>query len=162
RAARQEAEAALDQVAADLARGECFVLWPSGRITADGRERIGSNRSVAAILQRAPDAAVVLVRTRGLFGSMFGRAPTGSSPRLGRSLGKALGLLVANLLVLMPRRHVEITLEQVDPESLPGRSREVLNPFLEAWYVRPGVEAPTWVPYHFLFGPRTRAFPAPG
>jgi long-chain-fatty-acid--[acyl-carrier-protein] ligase len=42
---------------------------------------------------------------------------------------------------------------------MPEPRREVLNPWLEAWFNADGVEAPTFVPYHFLFGARTHEFP---
>ena len=41
----------------------------------------------------------------------------------------------------------------------PELRRETLNPWLEKWYNPDGPEKPTFVPYHFLFGPRTREFP---
>jgi long-chain-fatty-acid--[acyl-carrier-protein] ligase len=37
-------------------------------------------------------------------------------------------------------------------------TREELNPWLEQWYNEGGPEAPAFVPYHFLFGPRSHEF----
>ena len=51
-------------------------------------------------------------------------------------------------------------IECIDRKRLPELRREILNPWLDEWYNRGGPEQPTFVPYHFLFGPRTREFPA--
>jgi long-chain-fatty-acid--[acyl-carrier-protein] ligase len=54
-----------------------------------------------------------------------------------------------------------MTIEIVDPKTLPGFSREKLNPWLEAWYNRELSTEPIYVPYHFWFGPRTFDYPRP-
>ena len=158
--ARKQTEESIAAIAAGLERGENFILWPAGRVQREGREVLGSTRSVAAIVARVPDVKLVLVRTRGLRGSMFSYARTGSAPHITICLVRSLGLLLANLLFLAPRRRIEIAVEEVDRAALPGVTREALNPFLEAWYNESGTEEPTHIPYHFAFGARSFAFPA--
>ena len=80
--ARAQAEQAVAQVIAGLKAGRNHVLWPAGRLQLGGLERLGAVRSVADILQAVPEAAVVLVRTRGLRGSRFSYAFTGREPPL--------------------------------------------------------------------------------
>jgi long-chain-fatty-acid--[acyl-carrier-protein] ligase len=158
--ARSRAQKAVEVVIAGLKNGENHILWPSGHIQHDGRERLGGARALADILQAVPEANVVLVRTRGLWGSMFGYAQTGEHPSLVGRYAAGLGWLLANLLVFMPRRAVDITIERIDRSRLPELRRETLNPWLEAWYnENDGPEAPTYVPYHFAFGRRTFEFP---
>jgi long-chain-fatty-acid--[acyl-carrier-protein] ligase len=157
--ARERTEASVAVVMNGLRKGENFVLWPAGHVEQDGVERLGGARAAADILRAVPETEVVLVRARGLWGSMFSFAYTGKRPRLIRRLCQAVGLLFANLLVFMPRRTVEITIERVERPQLPEPRRETLNPWLEAWYNAPGLETPTFVPYHFLFGPRTHSYP---
>src|SRR5438874_2737744 len=74
---------------------------------------------VGEILRAVPEANIVLVRTRGLWGSMTSCAPTGSKPNFMRSLRIGGGLLLANLLLFMPRRRVDITVERIDRSQLP-------------------------------------------
>ena len=50
-------------------------------------------------------------------------------------------------------------LRLLDRSKLPELEREQVNPWFEAWYNADGPEQPTYVPYHFLFGPRTYEFP---
>ncbi len=159
--AHQRTEEALAAVIGGLRRGENFLLWPSGRAQRDGVERLGAARALTDILRQVPEANVVLVRTRGVWGSMFSYAPTGQAPRLGRCLLNGIALLAGNLLVFMPRRCVEITVERVDRRTLPTLDRDQVNRWFESRFNPDGREQPTYVPYHFLFGPRNYEFPAP-
>ena len=73
-------------------------------------------------------------------------------------------MLLANLFVFAPRRRVTVTLEAFTAGRA-GRSRPARRStrWLEEWYNADtgGAETPTFVPYHFLFGPRTHEFPPP-
>lgn len=159
--AREQTERAIGEVIAGLRRGERFVMWPAGRAERDGAEHLGANRAAAEILRAVPEAEVIRVRSRGIWGSSFTYAYTGEAPRLGRVMLENLGLLLANLLFFTPRRNVDITVERVDRGKMPEPKREVLNPWLEAFYNEGGPEKPTFVPYHFAFGPRSHEYPKP-
>ena len=102
----------------------------------------------------------MLVRTRGIWGSIFTMAYTGEHPNLERCVVRALGWVFAALFVFLPRRKVTMTVERIDRRDLPGITRDKLNPFLEEWYNRGGPEKPTFVPFNFLFGPRQHEYPA--
>lgn len=160
--ARSRAGTAIQEVIAALRRGENVGLWPSGRAQRDGTERLGPASALTEILRAVPEASVVIVRTRGLWGSMFSYARTGKAPPLGRRLGQGALLLLANLLFLMPRRRVDITAEPMDRATLPPLEREGVNRWFEEHYNIEGPEPATYVPYHFLFGPRTYDFPKGG
>ena len=161
--ARQKAEEAVRNVAAALKAGDNVILWPTGRIQRDGMEHVGGARTAADVLAAVPNVTVILVRTRGLWGSMFSCA-WGDRPEIVGTLLKGLGLLLANLLVFAPRRRVNLTLETFPPGSRPEPTREAVNHWLDGWYnadTGGKPEPPTFVPYHFLFGPRTATFPPP-
>ncbi len=158
---RRRAEEAVATAIEALKAGDNVVLWPSGRLTRDGSERLGGARGVSDILAAVPNATVVLVRSRGLWGSSFSWAD-GAKPRLVSSLLRGAGLFLANLVVLMPRRRVTMTLEAFPAGQRPAPTREVINPWLDAWFnADVPAETPTFVPYHFALGPRTHEFPPP-
>jgi long-chain-fatty-acid--[acyl-carrier-protein] ligase len=157
--ARARAGEAIEGIIEGLRRGENQVLWPAGRVQHNGSEVLGGARALADILRAVPEVNVVLVRTRGVWGSSFTHAPTGTRPDMRPTLLRALGWLAANLFFFMPRRQVDMTVEVVERSRLPEPRREMLNPWLEEWYNRGGAEKPTFVPYHFLFGARTFEFP---
>ncbi|WP_422926282.1 AMP-binding protein [Singulisphaera sp. PoT] len=157
--ALRRTECAVNEVIEGLRRGENFVLWPSGRVQRDGVERLGAARALTDILKSVPEANLVLVRTRGVWGSSFSYAKTGRSPGLGRNFRNGFLWLVANLFILMPRRRVDIIVEPIDRGDLPELERGSVNRWFEARYNVEGPELPSYAPYHFLFGPRSYAFP---
>ncbi|HEY2909527.1 MAG TPA: 1-acyl-sn-glycerol-3-phosphate acyltransferase [Gemmataceae bacterium] len=161
--ARQRAAAAAQAVIAALQGGENVIVWPSGRLSRDGKEHLGGARTVADVLAAMPNATAVLIRTRGLWGSMTSYAAT-SERRLPvlKVVVRGLLLWLANLLVFAPRRDVSVTLEAFEKSQRPEPTREAINRWLEDWYnadLQGGVETPTYVPHHFLFGPSTIDFP---
>lgn len=158
---KRRAEEAVGEVIASLRAGENVILWPSGRLTRDGTEHLGGARTAADVLAAVPNCTVVLARTRGLYGSMYSWAD--GQPSLIKGFFRGLGLWMANLFVFAPRRRVTVTLEAFTPDQRPNPpSREAVNKWLEAWYnADTPREEPTFVPRHFLFGPRTHTYPPP-
>lgn len=157
--ARQQTLVMIDTIVAGLERGESFLIYPSGRSQRGEREELGAARAAAEILARCPQANVVLMRTRGLWGSRFTYAFHGRRPHLGRLALQSVGWMLANLLFFAPRRTVTMTVEVADRSTLPEANRDALNRHLEEWYNRGGPETPVFVPGHFLFGPRTHRYP---
>ena len=159
RDAREQTLTMIDTIAEGLNRGENFLIYPAGRTERRGIEEIGATRAVADLLERCPQANIVLVRTRGIWGSIFTMAYTGEHPNLERCVVQAFGWIFAALFVFLPRRKVTMTVEHIDRRDLPGITRDKLNPFLEEWYNRGAPEKPTFVPFSFLFGPRQYEYP---
>jgi long-chain-fatty-acid--[acyl-carrier-protein] ligase len=149
----------IDTIVAGLERGDSFLIYPSGRVQRGEREELGAARAAAEILARCPQANVLLVRTRGLWGSRFTFAFSGRRPHLARRVLQGAGWMLANLLFFAPRRQVTMTVEVADRRTLPEADREALNRHLEEWYNRGGPEPPVFVPPHFLVGPRRHLFP---
>ncbi|MGE0433836.1 MAG: AMP-binding protein [Planctomycetota bacterium] len=160
--ARELAKGAIGESIKALQAGSNMIIYPSGRLYRQGHEYLGSTRGISDILQAVPDAQIILVRTRGIWGSQFSFAQTGELPNLTKCLIKGILTAFANLLLFTPRRRVTLQVEMLDRAKLPGLEKERLNPFLEEWYNRPGSEEPTWVPYHFLFGARSFNWPKLG
>ena len=116
-----------------LQAGDNVLLYPAGRIYRSARESLGGNSGAALILQKMPDLRVVLVRTTGLWGSVFGYGATGKAPHFGKVLLRGALAVVANLLFFTPRRPV--TVEFVEADDLPRTGdKRALNPWLEQFY----------------------------
>lgn len=162
RTSRDQTLALIDAVADRLRQGDSFLIYPSGRLQRGRGEVIGAARAAADLLAQCPDVNVVLVRTRGVWGSMFSVARTGKLPHLGRCAAVAAGWFAASFGVFLPRRRVHLTVEVLDRGTLPEVRRETLNPMLEAWYNEGGAEEPSFVPYHVVLGPRQHEFPELG
>ena len=143
----------IDAVVARIGRGDSFLIYPSGRLQRGNAEVVGSARAVHELLWRCPDLNVVLVRTRGLWGSSFGCAATGAPPSLVPTMLRNLGWALAALVVFLPRRKVTIHVEVLPKRTLPKASREQTNAFLEGWYNIDGPQHPAFVRYSHFFGP---------
>lgn len=143
-AAIPEVERVIQRCIDGLKQGENWMLYPAGRIYRSRFEDLGGNSAVESILAEYPEARVVLVRTKGLWGSSFGRA-SGQSPDLLPLVLKGLKSMLGSLFLLIPKREVEITLQETP--DLPRREgRSVLNRALETFYNEDAPPA-RYVPY---------------
>lgn len=157
-AARVEIERMLDESIEGLKRGENLLLWPAGRAYRSCRESLGANSSVERILRNFPDVRIVLVRTRGLWGSGFSWA-SGQEPIVRKVLRKGLFSLLASGIFFAPRR--KITIELYEPEDLPRNTdRKTFNHFLETYY-NDNLLPNTYVPYSIWEKGGVRTQPEP-
>ncbi len=148
----------LSAAAERVRQGENLVLYPAGHLQHSAREDLRGNSGVETLLRAAPDARVVLVRTRGLWGSGFSWA-RGKPPSVKATLKKGIAGLLLSGLFFAPRRLV--TIEFVEPEDFPrAGGREEINRYLERCY---NAELPrnTFVPYTFWRGTRPVHPPEP-
>jgi long-chain-fatty-acid--[acyl-carrier-protein] ligase len=135
---------ALDQTIRRLRAGESVLLYPSGRAYRQHLEDLGGNSAVELILRSVPEVRVVLVRTRGLWGSGFSYGP-GGVPRVDKVLRRGLWGLLTSGVFFAPRR--EVSVEFLEPDDLPRQAdRNKLNRYLERFY---NLDPPhnTYVPY---------------
>jgi len=150
----------IDKVAGELKQGQNFLIYPSGRLQRQGYEVVGGSRIAYELLERVENVNVVLVRTRGLWGSRFGCAQAGDVPDLARNSLASLGWILAGLVFFLLKRKVTLEVVPVDRDSLPLESKSALNRHLEAFYNADGGEEPKYVPYSHVFGPRDFDFDA--
>lgn len=153
RDAQSRALQMIDSVVERIHAGDCMLIYPSGRLQRGNTEKVGAARSVYEIASRCPNANIVLVRTRGVWGSIFSCAETGATPNLVPQVIRALGWVLASLFFFLPRRQVTMQVEVIDRSRLPMGTREQFNSFLENWYNSDGGQEPKFVRFHHLFGP---------
>jgi acyl-CoA synthetase (AMP-forming)/AMP-acid ligase II/1-acyl-sn-glycerol-3-phosphate acyltransferase/acyl carrier protein len=124
----------LAEVKKGLKKKQSFLLYPSGRLKHGGKEIIGGASATHEIIQECPDTNVILVRTIGLWGSMFSRALSGTSPEFLINLKKGIKIILKNLILFAPRRKISIKIEP-NPKDFPWTaSRLDLNRYLEDFY----------------------------
>lgn len=138
----KKAEQVFETVIEGLKAGENFLIYPAGKVKHQAREIIGSS-GVHRVIQSAPEANVVLIRTTGLWGSSFSRALTGQSPYMFATMWKGVKIALKNLLFFTPRRHVTIEFELAGPDFPYQGTRLEMNQYLERWYNRPDGIKPT-------------------
>jgi long-chain-fatty-acid--[acyl-carrier-protein] ligase len=147
---RKRISAALDDVVNRLRNGENILIYPSGRLSVTGEERLGAASGIYSILREYPDVPILMVRTRGLFGSIFSKALTGGeTPPVVDTLLKGVKTLLQNLIFFTPRRPVQIHLS-FNPSDLPrAADPRTRNRYLERFYNDSTPEKAKLIPYHF-------------
>ncbi len=155
RHARDAVLEAMQRCVDALRAGDNILLYPSGSLSRDGREHLGGNRGVYRLLEQVPQCRVVLVRTRGMWGSSFSHALR--RPDTLRDLAWAGLHLALNLIFLMPRREVSICFEEA--ANLPRNGGiPALNRHIEEWLNREPEEG-SLVPCYFWQGNRPQPLP---
>ena len=157
RTARGAVLEALTRCAEALKAGDNLLFYPAGGLSRDGREHLGANSGAHWLLQQVPHCRVVLVRSRGLWGSSFSHA-AGKHPDMLRGLAHGARRLFCNLLFFMPRREVRISLHELRDLPPAEAGAPALNRVLEAWYDAEPEEAGA-VPYYFWQGCAPRPLP---
>lgn len=134
-------EKQFEKVALGLKSGDSFLIYPSGRLKITGMELLGGASFVHQLLQKVPETNIILVRTTGLWGSVFSKALTGKSPNFGKTLFQCAKILIKNGIFFVPKREVLVEFANA-PADFPyqGTKRE-LNKYLENWYNRYPVAA---------------------
>ena len=137
-------EAMVVQSIEALRAGENIILYPAGYLLSSRNEVVGGNSAVETILRALPEVRIVLVRTRGLWGSSFGLA-SGKAPDVGAVLLRGIRQILANFLFFTPRRDVDIFFSE--PEDFPRQAdRATINGYLERFY-NENAPAALYVPY---------------
>lgn len=130
----KRAERSILEVANGLKEGKNFILYPSGRLKTSGKEILAGASGTHALLQECPDTNVVLIRTTGLWGSMFSRVIEGRTPDINQSFLRAFKTILCNCIFFSPRRKVLVEIMPA-PEDFPRNvSRIEFNRYLEQWY----------------------------
>ncbi len=148
---RRRIERTLDHIRTALEYGDNVLMYPSGRLSVTGMERIGGASGVHALISTNRNINIAVVQIRGLYGSIFSKAVTGgSTPDVFSTIVRGLRILTSNLLLFCPRRSVSISID-FNPSQFP-RSGDALtiNKYLENVYNSPSPEIPSLVSHSFF------------
>lgn len=134
----------------ELDKGKQLLLYPSGRIYRQDRELVHGTSSVHTILHgvKVPPQ-IVLIRTKGLWGSSLSFGATGRKPAMGlRELFSFFTMVLLNFLFFVPKR--KVTIEFILDQKFPlEQSKQEINSYLEHFY-NAVPEDRLIVPYYFF------------
>lgn len=135
---QRRAEKALQQIEEGLKAGDRFLIYPSGTSKLQAREVIGGAFAAHELVSKVPDIQIVLVRTTGLWGSVFSRASTqGMPPKMACGIKKSFWTVLKNLFFFVPKRRVLVEFELASAD-LPKKGEKLeFNRYLERWYNKP-------------------------
>lgn len=134
---RKKSEKVIQTVINDLKHGQNFLIYPAGKVKHSAYEAVGGASAVQRILNEAPEANIVLVRIKGLWGSRFSRALAGGAPTLGAIFLESLKIIFKNLILFTPRREITVELVPAPADFPRNASRLEINKYLEGWYNKP-------------------------
>lgn len=134
---RKKSDQVIDEVISSIKKGDNFLLYPAGKVKHGNMEVIGGASGIQKIIQDAPEANIVLVRLKGLWGSSFSRAVEGNPSALWTNIFNGIKHCLKNFLFFTPRR--DVTIEFVPaPADFPFQgSRLEINRYLEKFYNQP-------------------------
>jgi len=149
---------AIKAVSAALRQGDNVILYPAGRLYRSKHEELGANSAVQTIVEVNPEQRLVLVRTKGLWGSSFSWSE-GNSPSPLKGWWNYLRFVLANGLLFGPKRKVLV--EFSEPAEFPrNQDKMAINSFLEGYY-NEGAPALSQVPYYWWQGAEPTRRPDP-
>lgn len=144
---RKKAEKVIEEVCKGLKKKDNFLIFPAGRTKSTAYEAVEGASAVHRIVQSTPEANIVLVRVKGLWGSSFSRALTGKAPPMFATMFQGAKHVLKNLLFFTPRRTVTIEFT-LAPADFPYQSdKNEFNKYLEHFYNQPDGLKPHTVPY---------------
>jgi len=157
-AVKNEVHRVIQESIDGLKKGENLLLYPAGHLARARFEDLGGASAVGTILEQVPEVRVVLIRTKGLWGSSLGWA-SGKAPVFAERFMAGVRYTLANLLFFSPRRRVSI--ELFEPRDLPRiEGRNALNRYLETFYNAETLPN-TYVPHTLWERGGTRVLPEP-
>jgi long-chain-fatty-acid--[acyl-carrier-protein] ligase len=132
----QNTHKAIQKVVEGLRKGDKFCISPSGKLRSSGKEVIGGASLVYRVLQECPDVQIVVVRIRGLWGSLFSRPIAGFDPSIYflSLIWKGIWILLKNGIFFCPRRPVDVEISIKTQEFPKLGTRWAMNRYLERWY----------------------------
>jgi acyl carrier protein len=137
---KKQIEQTYQKLYAHLDAKENVLIYPAGGLKNGPAEVIGGASGVHTILHARPSLNIVLVRTTGLWGSSFSKAPTGKTPDLLRAFFNGFKVLLRNGIFFAPRRQVAIECMLAPPDFPVQGSRLEVNRYLEKWFNKEGPE----------------------
>jgi len=151
-------EKAIRRCAHTLKEGDNVMIYPAGHILKSKYEEIAGNSSIEKIHEYTDRFDIVLIKTRGLWGSSFSRSD-GGYPSVENILKKSIPFLLFNLIFFAPRRRVDITM--IEKDDLPfEKGRVTVNRAIENEF---NIDAPsnTYIPYFWWEGFKAQQRPEP-
>ncbi|PCJ19604.1 MAG: hypothetical protein COB02_07610 [Candidatus Cloacimonadota bacterium] len=143
-------EKVLDDAGESISKGDNLVIYPAGNLMRSTDDVIGGASGVHILLNKHKDTQVILVRTKGMWGSSGSTAYSGGvSPQPMPLMKRCAEILFQNLLFFTPRRKVEIEFV-IASDALPiSGDKMEFNRYLDNWYNINGFEKVNKVSYKF-------------
>ena len=114
------------------------VLYPEGRTSSDSTTVLAGRKLAYEVVKNAPkNTQILIVKTSGLWGSIWSRAWTGNMVNFPLVYAKSILITLLNLIFFVPKRKVEIEFldltSEIKDKALNSSNRD-FNKYLENIY----------------------------
>lgn len=129
---------AIAEVAKGLENGDNFIVYPGASTKRQCKELLGSKAGVKRILALNPESKILLLRFKGLWGSMFSHyGLKGARMSVAKIFFRAFLYILANGIFFAPRREITLEYEVAPPDFPRTGTVEEINCWLENWFNKP-------------------------
>ena len=129
-----------------------ILIYPSGHIYVQPFEHIVGKKMAYEIVKMLEwDTRIIVVRTKWLWGSMWGKSYTWTSPALTGVILRSIWYIIANFIFFIPKRDVSIECVDMTDTLRSWQSEwlDIFNQKLQDYYNEWGNEACRFIPHYF-------------
>jgi len=127
---RERVDKMIEQIVQGIDQGDNFLIAPAGQIKRENDEVLASKSIVERILKLRPNVRIVMLRSSGIYGSVFSTGKTGKRPDLKNAVTEST---IGAFLRGGPKRSVDIEVKEAFDFPRTG-TRDAMNRYLENFY----------------------------
>lgn len=132
--------------------GKNILLYPAWQLYSQGFEVIRGKKSAYNLVQILPDnVEILVVKTTWLWWSMWSKAWIGDTPNFFTTFFKTIGIIISNLLLLIPKRNVKVEIVNMTKELKVIKDINTFNKTLEDFYNKDWAETIKYNKHFFYY-----------
>lgn len=148
----EDVQKAFSGIESAMKNKQNILIYPSGHIYVQPFEHIVGKKMAYEIVKMLEwETRIIVVRTKWLWGSMWGKSYTGNSPALTGVVLRSIWYIIANFIFFIPKR--DISIECVDMtdmlKSWQSEWLDIFNQKLQDYYNEWWNEECRFIPHYF-------------
>lgn len=129
-----------------------ILLYPSWQLYSQWFEVIRWKKTAHHLVSILPkDTEILLVKTTGLWGSIWSKAWDGNTPNFAKTFLKTFFILLGNIFFLTPKRSIFIEIKNATKELKNIKNLDEFNNYLENFYNKDWEEEVLYKKHFFYF-----------
>ncbi|MGE4443960.1 MAG: AMP-binding protein [Candidatus Altimarinota bacterium] len=149
---KEDIDRAFEGLKRGISQQKNILLYPSGQLYSQGYEVIKGKKTSFYLTQNIPEnVEILVVRTTGLWGSMWSKAWNGNTPNFVKTFISAIFFIFANFIFFLPKRKVQIEIQNYTKILKNTSDIHQFNQILEDYYNQNGEEKITYKKHFFYY-----------
>lgn len=147
----EDVKNAFKNIEITIKNGKNILVYPSGQLYCQWFEVIRGKKIAYNLIQILPeDTEILVIKTTGLWWSMWSKAWEGDTPNFLKTFLKAIFIVISNAFFLIPKRNVKIEIQNYTQQLKSVKDINIFNQTLENFYNKDGEEIIKYKK-HFLY-----------